>query len=147
MLCVKVGSHQFCVLYTDSLREEIPCCKMSAVCIPGESAGVEENFQTLHASVRETRKLPSPKLTTGKLGNKEITSLCVWCVCCFFFTLVLMHWEKSKSPTFPCITWRSKTRQSLLQLRQRLLALCPSKGKSWVAYNIQKVNDRLAAKS
>jgi len=99
MLCAKVGSRQFCILYTGSLREETPCCKMSAVCIPRESVGVEENFQMLHASVRETRKLPSPKLSTGKHGNKEINRLGVWCNVLYF--CFGAPEEEANPPNFP----------------------------------------------
>lgn len=95
MLGAKVGSHQFCILCTGSVREATQCCKMSAVCIPRESVRVEENFQMLHASMRETRKLPSPKLSTGKLRNKEIIRLCMWCDVLFF------HFDAPKKEANP----------------------------------------------
>lgn len=105
ILCAKAGSHQFCILCPGSLREETPWFKMSAVCVPGESVGDEENFQMFYAYMRETRKLPSPKVSTGKLRNKGINKFCAWCnvfgfVCFlfsfFFFNFILLHLRKKQ---------------------------------------------------
>lgn len=136
MLCAKAGSLQFCILYAGSLREKTPCYKTSAFCVPRESAGAEEDFQMLHASMRETRNLPSHKLSTGKLRNKEINKFSVWCNMLFFF--VLMHLRKKQitqiclydpegkaNPMNPC----SSCNRAFLPP-----ALCPQ-GKCWVAYN------------
>lgn len=93
MLCVKIGSHQFCILYLGSLSEKTPCCNMAAVCIPGESVGVKENFQMLHASVRERGKL------IYQLRNEEINRLCVW------YNVLFFHFDapekEANLPDFP----------------------------------------------
>lgn len=111
ILCTKAGSHQFCILCTGSLRGETPCdFKMSAVCVPGGSVGTEENFQMFYASKRESRKLPSPKVSTGKLRNKGINKFCAWCnVFGGFFVLFFLFFKfsfdasekEAKSSNFP----------------------------------------------
>lgn len=61
-----------------------------------------KNFQMFYAYVRQIRKLPSPKVSAGKLRNKGINKLCTWCNVFGFvwlvFNFLLMHLRKKQIP-------------------------------------------------